>query len=245
MTDEKNTVAGHLLEARKRILTILAIWGFAFICIYIISPKLLKMIVDTGNALGIGLGMLSPVEVFFCEGRIAFALGFTAALPVITYETASYFMLPLKRRSIVFVTIVVLSGAALGLRVIMPAALKLFIIMAGRLGIAPYFTLDKAVSFTLSFALAGGLLALSVCLLAFLVNAGVLSGKTLSTMRPAAYIAVFLISAFITPPDVISMLFAALPLILVYEVCAGVARAKDRKDEGKIKLNIHTEVKTK
>ena len=139
MTDKKNTVAGHLLEARKKIMLCLGIWGFAFICIYIISPKILKVIVDTGSALCIGLGMLSPMEVFFFEGRIAFALGFTAALPVITYETASYFMLPLKRRSIVFVTIVVLSGAALGLRIILPAALKLFIIMAGRLGIAPFF----------------------------------------------------------------------------------------------------------
>ena len=41
----------------------------------------------------------------------------------------------------------------------------------------------------------------------------------LKKIRPAVYPLAFLVAAFITPPDVFSMIAVALPLLALYEIC--------------------------
>jgi len=70
----------------------------------------------------------------------------------------------------------------------------------------------------------------------FLSRIGILSPSFLRTYRRHAIVAVFILAAIVTPPDVTSQLIVALPLMLLYEVSilisARVERRQLRESEG-------------
>jgi len=66
-------------------------------------------------------------------------------------------------------------------------------------------------------------------LLGLLARAGLASAKGLRQKRRYAIVIIFIIAAIITPPDVISQLALAFPMILLYEVGILVAVSIERK----------------
>jgi sec-independent protein translocase protein TatC len=55
-------------------------------------------------------------------------------------------------------------------------------------------------------------------LLSLLAKVGIVSAKSLREMRRYAIVALFAVAAIFTPPDAISMLSLAVPLVLLYEI---------------------------
>jgi sec-independent protein translocase protein TatC len=66
-------------------------------------------------------------------------------------------------------------------------------------------------------------------LLGLLARAGLASSKGLAQKRRYAIVIIFIIAAIITPPDVISQLALAFPMMLLYEVGIWVARGIEKK----------------
>ena len=62
-----------------------------------------------------------------------------------------------------------------------------------------------------------------------LVRMGVLTVKKLKEIRPYVVVGAFIVSAIVTPPDVLSQLMLALPLVLLYEAGIIAARLLVRK----------------
>ena len=90
----------------------------------------------------------------------------------------------------------------------------------------------EPVSFIMQFLFAFGLAFLLPVLLMLLNRAGILSRDQLVGFRRYFIVAAFVIAAVITPPDVLSQLLLAIPLILLYEIAlvvmyfTGRARAR-------------------
>ncbi|MGZ8362386.1 MAG: twin-arginine translocase subunit TatC, partial [Caulobacteraceae bacterium] len=85
------------------------------------------------------------------------------------------------------------------------------------------------------------LLAFGLCfqlpvVLSLLGLAGIVSSKQLATARRYAIVGVFVVAAVVTPPDMISQLTLAIPLVLLYEVsiwCVRLIEWRRDKDEGR------------
>lgn len=87
-----------------------------------------------------------------------------------------------------------------------------------------FWSLSHYVSFTLTLALANGLAFECVVLLLFLVHMGVVSAEALINKRRHAVVGICILSAILTPPDVITQIFLAVPLIGFYEMTILYAR---------------------
>jgi sec-independent protein translocase protein TatC len=66
-------------------------------------------------------------------------------------------------------------------------------------------------------------------LLTLLVRAGILSVETLASKRRYAIVGVFVAAAILTPPDVISQVGLAIPLLLLYELAIIVGRRIEKQ----------------
>jgi sec-independent protein translocase protein TatC len=78
--------------------------------------------------------------------------------------------------------------------------------------------IDKYWSFALTMFIAFGLTFETPVVLAVLTRAGIVTVAQLKEFRGYFIVAAFVIAAVVTPPDVLSQLFLAVPLVILYEV---------------------------
>jgi sec-independent protein translocase protein TatC len=124
------------------------------------------------------------------------------------------------------------AGAALAYYVVMPTAFHFFLKFqgeAGGLSIEALPSTDAYLSLVMQFILAFGISFLLPVLLMLLNRAGIVSRAQLVGMRRYMIVAAFIVAAVLTPPDVVSQLMLAIPLILLYELSIVAIWFTDRK----------------
>lgn len=89
--------------------------------------------------------------------------------------------------------------------------------------------IDNYLSFVLGMFIAFGVTFEVPVVVVLLVRMGVLTVKKLKEIRPYVVVGAFIVSAIVTPPDVLSQLMLALPLVLLYEAGIIAARLLVRK----------------
>jgi sec-independent protein translocase protein TatC len=87
------------------------------------------------------------------------------------------------------------------------------------------------ISLVMKLIFAFGLCFQMPVLLTLLTRVGIISSETLSSKRRYAIVIVFIIAAIVTPPDPISQLSLALPMVLLYEVSVWLSKWVERKRE--------------
>ncbi len=109
-----------------------------------------------------------------------------------------------------------IGGAVFAYKVLFPVGFKFFI-EYGLPSDAPLLTIDSYYGTCLKLMLTFGVAFELPVLLVLLGTLGVITSETLRTQRKNAFIAITIVSAFIAPPDAISMLILMAPLYLMYE----------------------------
>jgi len=82
----------------------------------------------------------------------------------------------------------------------------------------PMITISKYTSFISTLTLAFGVVFQLPLALLFLTRLGLVTPKSLSQKRRFAVVLIFIAAAILTPPDVISQICMALPLLILYEI---------------------------
>lgn len=191
-----------------------------------------------GDKVVIDYQVLHPTELFLKSIMISFVGGFVLAFPYIIWELWRFIKPGLHShekkglRWIVFImSFLFFAGIAFSYYVILPfsirflATFKLFgdITIAWRLG--------YVISFFVQIIMAGGILFEMPILAYFLAKIGLISPEFLVKYRRHAIVVLLLISAIITPPDVISQILIFIPLFLLYQVSIRVVRVVHRNQE--------------
>jgi sec-independent protein translocase protein TatC len=78
--------------------------------------------------------------------------------------------------------------------------------------------IENYLDFVLMMCLAFGLTFEVPVVVIVLVRMGVVTVEKLREIRPYVIVGAFVVAAVVTPPDVMSQLFLAIPLCLLYEV---------------------------
>lgn len=218
----------HLIELRRRLLWSLAALAVAFgACLYFARP-IFAFLVQPLLKAGQGRLIYTDIfEAFFVNVKVAFFAAIMIAFPVIAsqiwkfvapglYKNEKQALLPF----LVMTPVLFAMGAALAYYVAMPIALHFLLGFQGNIGGVQQEALPGVgnyLSFVTKFMFGFGVAFLTPVLLMLLERAGLVTRTQLVRGRRYAIVIVFVIAAVLTPPDIVSQLLLATPLILLYE----------------------------
>ncbi len=222
MKDKERPLGEHLEELRRRIISSLLVIVLLGAGAYFFRARLIKFLISaSGNE---NLIYLHPTEAFLTYLKLAIITGLILSTPWILYQ-AWRFILPalLEDEEKPFRMSFFLGGALfyLGVAVSVLGALPFSLNLLSRVGgenlistfsIRNYITFASLLTFSLGISFELPLLMILV------VRLGFISPTTLRKNRKYAIVVSFLVAAFITPTDLLSQAFMAIPLVILYEL---------------------------
>jgi sec-independent protein translocase protein TatC len=122
------------------------------------------------------------------------------------------------------------AGALFCYLIVFPVVFRFFLSFATN-DIRPLPAIKEYLTFTIKLLLAFGLLFQWPALILFLSRMGVVSSKTLAKNRKYAILGIFVAAAVLTPPDLVSQLLLAGPLLVMYEGSIWMAKFFGKKEE--------------
>ena len=227
MDEKKLPLTAHLQELRRRLILSFVAVGAGFALCYtfaqtifdILAVPLLKMMPTGGSLI-----FTSVAEAFFTYMKVAFIAGLILASPFVLYQIWAFVAPGLYRHEKKYVVPFVLAGSfffALGIffgyYVALPVGFRFLLGFATDF-IKPMPSMKEYLSFSIKFLLAFGLMFEFPVVLVLLARIGVVDSKTLAKQRKYAILLIFIFAAVLTPPDIISQVLVALPLMGLYEL---------------------------
>lgn len=150
--------------------------------------------------------------------------GIVAAFPYIVWELWRFIspaLHPNERKNSIFIInsvwVLFMTGVLCGYFLILPFAVNFGVIFKISDIIIPLYDLSDYTTLFLQVVIGMGVVFLFPVLIYFLTNIGILNPQFMKTYRRHAIVLIMVVAAIITPADVLSMIMAALPLLLLYE----------------------------
>ena len=234
----------HLLELRTRLLRAIYALALAFcVCLYFADRILSVLIWPLARAFPQGTGKLIYTKLygaFFVEIKVALFAAFFVSFPIIANQLWAFIAPGLYAREkkaflpfLLATPILFTMGASLAYFVVMPTAFRWFIGfqgMHGGLQLEALPGVEEYLNLVMQFILAFGGSFLLPVLLMLLNRAGILSRAQLVAARRYVVVGIVALAALITPPDVLSQLMLAIPLMILFEGTLVVMRYSEAKD---------------
>lgn len=218
--DKPLALAGHLEELRSRVLKSVISIALASIFLYAFADRIYRSLVKPVGK----LVFIAPQEAFVTQVKLAFFGGLFLSLPFVLFQFWRFISVGLKKKekkytllfgplSLVFFV----AGAAFGYFIIVPIGLA-FLLGFATDSITPMLTVSKYVSFVGMLTLAFGMIFELPLASLFLTKIGVVTPRFLSKKRRHAIVFIFIAAALFTPPDMVTQLLMAIPLMALYEL---------------------------
>ena len=226
--DSKAPLMEHLVELRRRLLWSLGALILAFaVCLYFAKP-IFAVLVQPLLAAGQGRLIFTDIfEAFFVEIKVALFSALMICFPVFATQIWKFVAPGLyareKKALLPFLLVTPLffgAGAAFAYFVAMPWALHFLLSFEGQVGGVEQEALPGVgnyLSFSTRFLFGFGVAFLLPILLMILERAGLVTRDQLIKSRRYAIVGAAVISAVLTPPDVVSQLMLLVPLYALYE----------------------------
>ena len=172
---------------------------------------------------------------FFTHIKVSLMLGLVAAFPYIVYELWKFIAPALYqneksavKKAFGFASLLFYIGVAVGYIFVFPVTLQFFQGYSISDSLTNNFSLQSYISMLTSMVLLFGIVFEFPSVLAVLSKMGLVTRSSLRKYRRHALVVILVVAAIITPADPVSMLIAAAPLYLLYELSVFVC-AKDNK----------------
>ena len=241
----------HLVELRKRLgLSVLSVF-IGFIIAFLFHEMLLEWITAPLNEALAQVahlskkaadGMVTTHQVggaFFVALKVSFFAGLLGALPFILYQLWLFVAPGLynneKKMVIPFVvggSVMFLIGVMFAYYVVTPFGFQ-FLITFGSFLYTPLINIEDYVGFFTKIMMGFGIAFELPVFAYFLALLGLVTDKTLKDFFKYAVLIIFVLAALLTPPDVLTQLLMAAPLIVLYGVSIFIVRAVNPYKEEK------------
>lgn len=228
------TAAEHLNELRSRlIICCLALAAGTAVSFIFIKEIIAFLTAPVGH-----LYFIRPAEVLLIYTKTAFISGMILSLPVFLYELWRFLRSALTAEErkctvhlIPLVCLLFLLGTSFSFFCIVPQSLQ-FLAAFGGTVLQPLFSMESYVDFIFAMTLPFGLIFQIPIVMVFSVKMGWIEPSHLQGKRKYVIITALILSALITPtPDILSQLFMACPMILLYEISCFIIIRSSREKE--------------
>jgi sec-independent protein translocase protein TatC len=223
----------HLQELRTRLIRAFIAIGLGFIVAYLIADPLFHMLtwpireVSGGKVILIGTGV---GEAFYTKIKVALIAGLFIASPAVFFEIWKFIapgLYETERRMakpfVLFATMFFVLGGYFCWAVVFKVGYAFFLAQYASIGVTPTIRISEYLAFSSKLLLAFALTFEMPIFAFFFTKLGMIDYKMMASYWRYAILGIFIVSAALTPPDMISQFLLAIPLLLLYAISVGVA----------------------
>ena len=246
---DTNSFSSHLVELRTRLLNSLIFIFVIFIVSYIFAEHIYNFLVDPyANAVKNTDGSRRLIftalhETFITYIKVAFFSAIFLGSPVLLIQIYKFIAPGLYNNEkkailpyLISTPILFLLGGLLVYYLVMPLAIKFFLSFETlgsntTLPIQLEAKVNEYLSLIMRLIFAFGISFQLPILLNLLARIGVVNSDYLKTRRRYVIVIIFALAAILTPPDPITQVGLAIPLLLLYELSIFTVKFTERKKE--------------
>jgi sec-independent protein translocase protein TatC len=246
LDDRQMPLLDHLIELRNRLIYSVAAIMVGFVICYFFSEHIYAFLVrplanvyqgQTGRRM-IYTGL---TEAFLTYVKVAFWAGTFLTFPFVASQLWMFIAPGLYRNEkqaflpfLIATPVLFFLGAAMAYYVVFPLAWKFFVSFEtpgapGTLPIQLEARVGEYLSLVMKLLFAFGLAFQLPVALTLMGRVGLISAEQLSKNRRFAIVGVFAGAAVITPPDIISQITLAIPILVLYEISIIAVRMVERR----------------
>jgi sec-independent protein translocase protein TatC len=232
------TFMEHLSELRRRIIVVLSVFALAVVVGFLVADPIIHYLKQAMPARDIEWNVFSPWDSLRIYMNVALVVAAVLTLPVLFYQLWAFVKPGLReeerRASLMYVPgafVLSLIGMAFGYFVLFPMAFRFTVFLSGTMGLVETYGAAQYFSFMFNIVLPLGVVFELPVAVMFLTRLRILQPRFMRRMRKYAYFFLFVVSAIITPPDVITAILVCIPLVLLYEFSLMLSRIVHRKQQ--------------
>lgn len=236
------SVADHLREMRNRVVICLVLLVVAFLVGMYFAPQLVTLLLNIGATYNYQFVYISPQELLLQYFSISLVAGVVVTLPMIFYQSWAFISPGLKKGentfflfAMIFGLICFCIGIFFAYRVMLPFMLHFLIGLSEGSGVTATISVQNYVSFLLTIFMIFGIVFELPMVSILLTQMGLLRVQWMKKGRRAVIVVIFFLAALITPPDIVSQVMVAIPMLGLYEIsiilCSIFQKLRKQKQE--------------
>lgn len=243
-TDETMPLSGHLRELRNRlVICIICLIVFFLVGLHF-APDLVKILTDIGEIYGYTYVYIAPQELLMQYFSIALLAGVCISFPVILYHIWAFVRPGLRKNenflflsAMLFGLVCFVVGVLFAYKIMLPFMLRFLIDISKGSDITASISVQNYITFLLTIFMIFGIVFELPVVSVLLTQMGLLKVEWMKKGRRVIIVVIFFVAAVITPPDIVSQIMVAIPMIGLYElsiiICSLLLKVKRlRKEDG-------------
>ena len=243
--DGEMSLSGHLRELRNRILACVIVLVVAILAGLHYAPQIVQVFLQMGEGLDYEFVYIAPQELMLQYFYVSFLFGICVTIPVLLYQAWAFIRPGLKKSenflfliAMIFGLLCFGAGACFAYKIMLPFMLYFFNTLSIGSGVSAYISVQNYLSFLLMVLIIFGIVFELPMVSVVLNRLGLLKASWMKAGRRVVIVVIFVIEALITPPDIVSQITVAVPVILLYElsiflcsVCEKIGHRKEDPEE--------------
>ena len=237
------TLSGHLRELRNRVVVCIVCLVVSFLAGLNYSEEIVNMLTDMGTAYGYSYVFISPQELLLQYFSVAMLAAVCITLPVILYQIWAFVQPGLKKNenmlflsALFFGLICFVTGVIFAYKIMLPFMLRFLIGLSAGSDITAAVSVQNYIGFLLTIFMIMGIVFELPIIAVVLTQLGLVKVSWMKKGRKFIIVLIFLIAALITPPDIVSQVMVAFPMIGLYElsiiICAFLQKLRRKRGSG-------------
>jgi sec-independent protein translocase protein TatC len=246
-TEPQGSFVGHLTELRSRLIKTFVFLLVSFIVCYIFSSEIYSFLVQPyanailENNLDRRLIFTALHEAFLTYLKVAFFASFFITSPILLTQIWKFVAPGLYKNEkkallpyLILTPLLFILGGVLVYYLIMPLAIKFFLSFESaasgeNIAIQLEAKVNEYLSLIMRLIFAFGISFQLPVVLSLLARISVINSNYLKTRRKYVVVMIFAVAAILTPPDPITQIGLALPLLLLYEISIIAVKIIEKK----------------
>ncbi|KKB72644.1 preprotein translocase subunit TatC [Bacillus sp. TH008] len=236
MKGREMSLLEHIIELRRRLVFIAFFFAVFVMAGFFLAKPIILYLQQTDEAKLLTLNAFKLTDPLLVYMQFAVIIGAVMTSPLVLYQLWAFISPGLyeKERKVTLsyipVSIILfLGGIAFSYFILFPFVVEFMTNLSDDLKVNQVIGIYEYFQFLIQLTLPFGLLFQMPVIIMFITRLGLVTPMMLAKIRKYAYFFLFVIAAFITPPDMLSDFMVAAPLLILYEISIIISRISYRK----------------